>query len=112
MARIARSQLPLHQTRGRPVFWRIRMTRPDGDPLDLTGAVAVAVLRSEAPGPDAIDRLLTVGTLGPDGVIEVTGSADLTPDLPIGRTSQLQVSLTYSQNAVKDYVWPVVVESL
>lgn len=106
MARIARSDQPLYQTRGRPVSWPVTMTDPDGSALDLTGATALARLTWTG-----VERALSiVGALGPSGVFRVAGPAALTADLPTGKLNELWLTLTDSQGGATDYVWPVIGE--
>ncbi|MGY2052971.1 hypothetical protein [Methylobacterium sp. JK268] len=105
MPRIARSDKPLYQTIGDPIAWPIRITGPSGAPLDLTGASAVCVLHGGGR-----DRVLMVGTLGPDGYVRPSGSAALSADVPLGALSQLRLTLTDSQGVVTRYVWPVIGE--
>lgn len=105
MPRIARSAQPLYQTRGRPISWRIRTTNPNGSALDLTGAAAVVLLHARGA-----DLPLTVGSLGPDGVVLVTGSAAQASALAAGNLNELRLALTDSQGAPFDFVWPVIGE--
>lgn len=106
MARVARSPEPLYQTRDRPVAFPIAMTNPDGSALDLTGASAVALLKWSAT-----TRPLVVSALDATGRFVVSGAASLTADLPLGRVSELVVSVTDSLGAVTDFVWPIVGET-
>ncbi|SFV05953.1 hypothetical protein SAMN02799631_04326 [Methylobacterium sp. 174MFSha1.1] len=105
MARIARSALPLYQTRGRPIAWRIRMSNPDGSALDLTGCSASVTLHARG-----VDQPLSVGPLGPDGVVEVSGANALSSALSAGNVNELRLALTDSQGTPTDYVWPVIGE--
>lgn len=127
MSAIAVSVKPLKQVRGRPIYWRIPIKNPDnGSAINLTGATVTATLRS-----DSLRQPMTIGPLGADGVVLVTGtsaqssklvidgggdiiSAIIGPrpasptDHPATGNNRLILSVVDSQGAPFDFVWPVI----
>lgn len=106
MSKIARSTEPLYQTRGRPVSQAFEHRQGDGSPTDLTGCTGVAALAWSG-----VTRPLTIGPFDASGDFVVSGSIDLTADLPLGRVSELQIAITDSQGVVTDIVYPVIGET-
>lgn len=122
MSKIARSPEPLHQTVGRPrggdprpVRWDLKITEPvappakisDGPPVDLTGASAeAAVVWGGISRPLQVEFRSRV-----EGKVTVSGDPSLSAGMPAGRLAELQLTITDSQGAMIDYVWPVVGET-